>query len=420
MNEQLITEPRVISRSGAPLNLSKENIEQLYLGLLVIQPSPFCNINCDYCYLPDRTNTTRMDFDVLRKTMDRVFDSGMVGPPVTLLWHAGEPLAVPIKWYAEAFEIINSYPNADKLIVHSFQTNGTLVNDQWCDFINEHGIEVGISIDGPEHVHDHHRKTRKGEGTFEKTMRGLEILQRNKVPHGVVSVVSDISVDNPDEIYDFYRENNITGVGLNIEEVEGANESSSLDDIGGEDRIYRFLKQFYLRNKADGYPLRVREFDAARQNILEPGWSHTPDGTYYNLEADPLGMINVDCFGNFSSFSPELLGQPTEKYGTFNFGNVLKQSLFDATKNDAFKQVLADIESGNRKCAESCEFWQYCGGSSPSNKYYENGTFDSTETRQCRATVQMPLRIVLDDMEDELGITQKVSPVTDRPEGAAV
>ena len=109
-------------------------------------------------------------------------------------------------------------------------------------------------------------------------------------------------------------------------------------------------------------------------------------------------MVNVDCYGDFSTFSPELLGQPTEKYGTFNFGNVIKHGLFDATVNPAFQKVLEDIEAGNKKCAETCPYWKGCGGASPSNKYYENGTFDSTETSNCRSTVQIPMQIVLDDL----------------------
>jgi uncharacterized protein len=318
---------------------------------------------------------------------------------------------VPIAWYEKAFEIINRHPRAKDFVIHSVQTNGTLVNDAWCEFLNRHQVEVGISLDGPREIHDHHRKTRSGEGTFDKAIRGMECLKRNGVPFGVVTVISDISVDRPDELYDFYRGHGITGIGFNIEEIEGANRSSSLDRDGAAGRIRSFFKRFHERNKADGFPLNVREFQNAERNILEPGWSSRPDGNYYNQEADPFGMINVDCFGNFSSFSPELLGQPTEKYGSFTFGNLLSGSVFDATGNESFQRVLADIEAGNRKCAETCAFFKYCGGASPSNKYYENGTFDSTETRQCVSTVQIPMQIVLEDLEDELGITATVPPI---------
>ena len=66
------------------------------IGLLILQPSPFCNIDCDYCYLADRASTKKMSLEVLHKTLDRVFESGMVGGQLSLVWHAGEPLAVPL------------------------------------------------------------------------------------------------------------------------------------------------------------------------------------------------------------------------------------------------------------------------------------------------------------------------------------
>ncbi|MDF1753021.1 MAG: GRRM system radical SAM/SPASM domain protein [Verrucomicrobiales bacterium] len=381
-----------------------DELRPLSLGLLVIQPSPFCNINCDYCYLPDRTDTRRMEFAVLQKTLERVFSSGLVQHPFTILWHAGEPLAVPLRWYKEAFEMINTYPGAKENIQHSFQSNGTLLNDAWCEFIKGNQVEIGLSIDGPAHIHDYHRKTRKGEGTHAKAMKGLETLKRHGIPHGVVSVVSNEALDHADEIYDFYRENDINGVGLNIEEVEGVNRASSLEVQKGEEKIRNFLTRMYMRNKADGFPIHIREFETARENIVQPEINLHPDGSFANLEVEPFSMINVDCFGNFSSFSPELLGQATEKYTTFNFGSMLSNQIFDATQNPVFQRVLEDIESGNRKCAETCEFFQYCGGASPSNKYYENGTFDSAETMHCRSMIQIPMEIVLADFESDLGL----------------
>ncbi len=396
------TAPR--AETIAPSVPQLDQARPLSLGLLVIQPSPFCNINCDYCYLPDRGDKRRMEFSVLEKVMERVFESGLVQHPFTILWHAGEPLAVPVTWYEQAFAIINRFPGAKENIQHNFQSNGTLINDAWCEFIKKHEVEIGLSIDGPAFIHDHHRKTRKGEGTHEKAMRGLARLRDHDIKFGVVSVVSNESLDHADAIYDFYREHQIGGVGLNIEEVEGAHEKSSLEVQEGEGKIRDFLKRMFLRNKADGFPIHFREFETARENIMQPEINLHPDGSYANLEVEPLSMINVDCFGNFSSFSPELLGQPTEKYGSFSFGNVLRNQLFDATTNEAFQRVLADIEEGNRKCAETCQFYEFCGGASPSNKYYENGTFASAETMHCRSMIQMPLEIVLENFESELGL----------------
>jgi len=123
------------------------------------------------------------------------------------------------------------------------------------------------------------------------------------------------------------------------------------------------------------------------------------DGTFFNLETHPLAMLNVDWQGNISTFSPELLGQHTEEYGTFNFGHVDRGSLFELTQSEAFRRVHADVREGNRFCAETCPYWTVCGGASPSNKYYENGSFASAETQHCRSMIQMPLEIVLQSLE---------------------
>ena len=382
-----------MSLPGPHLPSSAPDLRRLYLGVLVIQPSPFCNINCDYCYLPHRTSTQRMAFSTIERSMARVAESGLVGPEITLLWHAGEPLAVPISWYEEAFGIIDQFPELRGKVRHNFQSNGTLLNDKWCEFIKAHPADIGLSIDGPEHIHDRHRVTRSGQGTHAKAERGAKILQQHDIPFGVVAVISQDSLDHADEIYRYFVDLGIKGVGFNTEEVEGVNEQSSLGD-DSEDRVRAFLQRIFDLNQGDDFPLHIREFDNAFEALLTPEVNRTPDGRHYNLETEALAMINVDCFGNFSTFSPELLGQETRKYESFTFGNVVKNSFFDATGNPHFQRVVADIDAGNRKCAASCPYWENCGGASPSNKYYENGTFDSAETHHCRSMIQMPIDIV--------------------------
>ena len=128
-----------------------------------------------------------MTTEVLRNVMKQVWDSGLVGPQFNLLWHAGEPLAVPVRWYEEAFEVISEFPNADKLVQHSIQSNGILINDKWCEFLKKNKVDIGLSIDGPDFIHDFHRKTRKGEGTHAQAMKGAAKLKEHGIPFGVVS-----------------------------------------------------------------------------------------------------------------------------------------------------------------------------------------------------------------------------------------
>src|SRR5207237_3768231 len=108
------------------------------------------------------------------------------------------------------------------------------------------------------------------------------------------------------------------------------------------------------------------------------------------------------CEGNFSTFSPELLGMKSEIYGDFYLGNVLQQDFLEVAESDKFKRIFADIETGVRLCAETCEYYSLCGGGAPSNKYYENCSFATAETMFCRYTIKLPLDIVLADLEADL------------------
>lgn len=365
--------------------------QRIWLSLLVLQGSPFCNIDCDYCYLPNRSVTRRMPMEVLAKTMERLCEAELIGPPFDVLWHAGEPLAVPVSYYEQGIEVINRFPPARGNASFVFQTNAMLIDQAWCDFFKSHKADVGVSVDGPAFIHDAHRKTRSGEGSHAKAMAGIRKLQENEIKFGVITVITEDALNHPDEIFEFLEGLNCSSVGFNIEEIEGANQSTSLSVEGGEFRLRKFLRRFYELNRRNGFPLRVREFDDARQRLLDPS-------CYFNNESQPLSMLNVDCDGNFSTFSPEMLGQSSETYGDFAFGNVMRDRIFDALQDPGFQKVAADIDAGNQKCAETCYYFPYCQGASPTNKYFENKTFDSTETMHCRSVIQTPVDIVRQDM----------------------
>src|SRR6202023_883381 len=113
-------------------------------------------------------------------------------------------------------------------IRHCFQTNGMLINDDWCRFFAATGASVGVSIDGPESINDINRVTRAGRGTFAQAFAGLQCLQRHNIEFSVISVLGAASLDKAQELHDFYVSNGITSVCFNIEEIEGPHTSSSL------------------------------------------------------------------------------------------------------------------------------------------------------------------------------------------------
>ena len=370
--------------------------------LVVIQPTSFCNLNCDYCYLPDRLSKHRLSLDLIEPIFKNLFQSQFVGKEFTVVWHAGEPLTMSIDFYKSAFDKINRLNrefNSNRCsITHAFQTNGTLINQAWCDLIKKYQVKVGVSLDGPAFIHDAHRQTRKGLGTHASTMRGISRLQANNIDFSIIAVLTNDSLDFPEEIFNFFIEHQIRNVGFNIDETEGANELSSLETDGVEQRYRAFMKRLYqLAKSTKGY-LKVREFEQTKNFIFEK--CNALQGQF-----TPFNMINIAYNGNFSTFSPELLSMKSSDYGDFILGNVQQDSFNSICQTDKFKQIERDIRAGVELCKRTCPYFSLCGGGAPSNKYFENGSFATSETMYCKYTKKIITDIVLEDIEQDLGLS---------------
>jgi uncharacterized protein len=365
------------------------------LELLVLQPTPFCNLDCSYCYLPDRQSKKRMSAQTLEETFAWVFSGGLARAPFTVLWHAGEPLVVPLAFYEAAVVGLALYNRGGVAVRHSFQTNGTLVDDAWCDFFRRHDIQPGVSVDGPAFLHDRQRPTRGGKGTLDRVLRGIRLLRAHEVPFFALTVLTSDSLDYPDELFDFYQEHRIDSVCFNVEEIEGPHTASSLQGEGTEERFRRFLSRFLDLAAAADPPLSVREFEtsaaAALRCRLGPG-SRTQENR-------PWAIVNVDCDGNFSTYSPELLGLSSPRHGPFALGHVARDRLEDVIASERFRRLEDEIGRGVEMCQRQCPYFAFCGGGPPANKYFENGTFASTETLFCRLHKKACLDVALDRLE---------------------
>ena len=174
-----------------------------------------------------------------RETLDtvfaRVFASGWAAPALTVIWHAGEPLVLPVQYYREAFDRIERARPRDLCLRHSIQTNGMLITPEWCDLFKQYSVGVGVSLDGPRHLHDAHRLTRSGRGTFDQTMRGVRLLRERGVPFHVITVLSERSLDDPDGLRGLLYRRSIDQVCFNVEESEGDHRSGlfAMADLRG-------------------------------------------------------------------------------------------------------------------------------------------------------------------------------------------
>jgi uncharacterized protein len=370
------------------------------LETLVLQSTPFCNIDCAYCYLPHRSSKQRMSEHTLEQTFRRVFSSPFVNNHLTVLWHAGEPLVLGVDYYRTALELLERHRRPDVSVTVHFQTNGTLLNQEWIDFFRATGAQVGVSLDGPAELHDRSRKTRRGTGTYQEVMRGVRLLQSNDFSFHVITVLTRESLRSAAKMFEFYAQNHITDVAFNVEEIEGIHNSSSLGSDDASAQMRGFLRDFFELAESQQPGIRVRELAGAFQAIV-----NAASNAYGNPMVEPLRFVSVGVNGEISTFSPELLGYGDARHPTFVFGNVHDNELADILQNPAFLDANAEIERGISKCQSSCQYFDLCLGGVPGNKFFENGTFDSGETLFCRLAKQAVIDVVLERVENSLGIT---------------
>ena len=373
------------------------------IGLVVVQSTSLCNLDCSYCYLPDRQKKRVFDLNMLPLLMQRILESPFAGPEFSLVWHAGEPLTLPTSWYDQATAIINrsleQFGAQDIQLDQHVQSNATLINDAWCDCFQRNRIVVGISVDGPEHIHDAHRRFRNGRGSHALAMKGIESLHKNDVPFHCISVVTADAMEQPEAMYRFFRDNGIREVGFNVEEQEGIHTSSSMQGSEMEAKYRNFLHAFWSLSEQDGYPVILREFDQVI-SLIQGNQRMTQ-----NELNRPFSILSVDWQGNFSTFDPELLSVASDRYGTFNLGNLQDLSLVESTETEQFRRLLLDMSSGVESCHQGCEYFGLCGGGNGSNKFWEHGSLASSETNSCRFGTQIPVQVLLERFESGPPVT---------------
>ena len=361
------------------------------VSTVVIQPTAFCNIGCTYCYLPDRNDKHVLSQSTITRLFAELFASGWAAAELTVIWHAGEPLVVPTDFYREAFEAIERLRPPSVAVRHAFQTNGMLIDRDWCALFREWNVGVGVSIDGPQPLHDAHRKTRRGDGTFDKTIAGIRLLRQENVPFHVISVLSRESLAMPEEMLAFYLSEGIEQICFNVEESEGSHVSTLFQGVDLRRRYETFLRRFWHASQASGRVRFLREIDHAIPRVFRPN-----EAPSRNIQVEPLAMLNVDSRGNVSSFSPELLGLRNARYADYLLGNIHTHTL--AQIHDACLQspMFHDICKGVEACARGCEYYSVCGGGAPVNKLFETGSFTGTQTSYCVLTQMVPTDLLLE------------------------
>ncbi len=329
-----------------------------------------CNLDCSYCFFLSKEalypgSRFRMSDELLEAYIRQLISSHRTSE-VTIAWQGGEPTLMGLDFYRRAMELAEKYRRPGMTFLHTIQTNGTLLDDDWAAFFREHNFLVGISIDGPRELHDAYRVDKGGKPTFDRVMHGLRLLQKHGVELNVLTTVNRANGDHPLEVYRFLRDDasatwmqfipvveRINADGKTIyQEGSAVSERSVLPEQFGGFLITIFDE--WVRK--DVGRVFVQTFEASARN-----WIGMPSGMCVFNETCGLGVAlehNGDLYSCDHFVEPDYL-----------LGNILREDMIDLVASDRQHAFGQDkVDSLPRYCRE-CDVRFACHGECPKNRF---------------------------------------------------
>ena len=170
-----------------------------------------CNLDCSYCYylgkeqLYPKGQSFRMPEDILEEYIVQHIEA-FPGPTINFSWHGGEPTLLGVDYFRKVVALQRRHQPSGRRITNGIQTNGTLIDEDWCRFLAKERFGVGLSLDGPRDLHDRYRVTKSQNPTHEQAMRGYNLLRRYRVPIDILCVVHSHNVQYPTRVYEFFKQ----------------------------------------------------------------------------------------------------------------------------------------------------------------------------------------------------------------------
>ena len=342
-----------------------------------------CNLACKYCYYLEKTNLYKdnkskyvMSDSLLEKFIKEYINSQTM-PQVLFTWHGGETLMRPLSFYQKVIELQKKYANG-RTIDNCIQTNGTLLNDEWCEFFHNNHWLVGVSIDGPQDFHDEYRKNKQGKPSFVKVMQGIKLLKKHQVEWNAMAVVNDYNADYPLEFYHFFKDLECHYIQFTpiVERIHLNSDGRYLANVlQKEEKLADFsvtpeqwgnflctLFDEWVKNDVGKYFIQI--FDATLAN-----WMGTQPGVC--TMAPTCGHAGV------MEFNGDVYACDHFVFPEFKLGNIYEKSLIEMMYGD--KQSRFGLQKRDALPAQckACKYLFACNGECPKNRFLttEDGEF---------------------------------------------
>lgn len=322
-----------------------------------------CNLRCAYCYYLEKCNlysgdkAPLMNEAILENYIKQHIEAS-TEEIINFSWHGGEPLLAGIDFYSRAVQLQKKYCPEGRKIVNGIQTNGTLINNEWCRFFSDHNFAVGISIDGPGELHNRLRKTSGNKDTLGQVLRGYELLKEYKITSEILCVVSAVNVKYPLVVYDFFRQlgaQYITFLPLVVRN-ESSSSGVSPETVSPDDFGSFLITVFDEWIEKDIGSIKIQIFEEALRTAFNQ------DHTLCIFKKECGGVPVVEHNGDF--YACDHYVDSDHLYG--NIVNESLSSLLDSVKQLTFGQVKSiTLPDYCRKC----EVLDMCNGECPKNRF---------------------------------------------------
>jgi len=327
-----------------------------------------CNLDCHYCFFLKKEalypgSAFRMSDEVMERHIRETIEAHQGVPEVTIAWQGGEPTLMGLDFYRRAMEAERRYQRPGTTIQNTIQTNGALLDDEWCTFLRANKFLVGISVDGPREMHDAYRRDKGGGPTFDKAIRAVRLLQAQQVEYNILCTVNAVNSRHPLEVYRFYRDELGARYIQLIPVVERVNETGYQEGDSVTERSVRpeqygrFLIEIFDEwVRRDVGRMFVQVFDGVLASWIR-GYSSL-------CIFRPTCGDGVALEHNGDLYSCDHFVEPKHL-----LGNIRETPLLDLVTSEKQRKFGQDKQDTLPRYCRECEFLFTCHGECPKNRF---------------------------------------------------
>lgn len=325
------------------------------LNFLIKPASSLCNLKCKYCFYNSLSKQRSIEnYGIMDlQTLETIVKKGLAEGEkrVGFSFQGGEPTLAGLDFFEKLIEYEKKYNFKNLTIEHSIQTNGILIDKKWAEFLSENNFLVGISLDGPKGVHDMHRIDANNNGTYNRVMKTINLLNKHNVQYNILYVVTKYSAKHGRKIYNYFKKNGFKYIQF-IQCLDALGENFGTNSYSLNPEIYgKFLMNTFdcwYKDVKDNKYISIRYFD----NLLNMFLGNMPEAC--GMTGSCNCQFVIEANGNV---------YPCDFYANDDYlmGNIKMMSFKELYETDVVKNFITDSLFVDEKCIE-CKYKNICRG----------------------------------------------------------